>query len=138
VTPDPIEAAGGVVWRRDPGTGTFEICLVHRPRYDDWTLPKGKLNEGEGHVQAAEREVAEETGLRVRIGRALGEARYAKSDRGRVRPKVVRYWAMEAIGGEFTPSDEVDEIAWLVPADAARRLTFDHDRAVLARLVREG
>lgn len=137
MTGDPIEAAGGVVWRRDPDTNDIEVCLVHRPRYDDWTLPKGKLDAGESHEAAAEREVMEETGYRVRVGRPIGETTYAKNDRGRIRPKVVRYWSMEAVGGDFSPGAEVDEVAWLTIADATRRLTFEHDRALLTRFAAE-
>jgi 8-oxo-dGTP diphosphatase len=123
------------VWRRDPASGDVQVCVIHRPRHGDWTFPKGKLSEGEAHLDGARREVAEETGFAVEIGRALGETRYAKSDGGSIRPKVVRYWAMEATGGRFSPNDEVDEIVWLTAGEAARLLTYDHDRAVLARFV---
>src|SRR5215212_1239379 len=105
---DEVQAAGGVVWRR--GDHGLEIAVVHRPRYDDWSLPKGKLDAGETFEQAALREVEEETGLRCRLGRELGETRYR--DR-KDRPKVVRYWVMEDAEGEFEPNDEVDELRWV-------------------------
>ena len=125
-----VEAAGGVVWRRSPA-GALEVLLVHRPRYDDWTVPKGKLGAGEDHAGAALREVEEETGLRCTLGEELPSTSYI--DR-KGRPKRVRYWAMTPVGGEFTPTDEVDEVRW-VPVDAAaEELTYPRDRAVLDAL----
>ena len=130
VTATVVEAAGGVVWRRTPA-GELEVLLVHRPRYDDWTVPKGKLAAGENHAAAALREVQEETGLRCTLGEELPSTSY--TDR-KGRPKRVRYWAMTPAGGEFTPSDEVDEVRW-VPLDAAASfLTYPRDRAVLDAL----
>lgn len=125
-----IEAAGGVVWRHGD-TGTVEVLLVHRPRYDDWSLPKGKLDPGETPRQAALREVEEETGLRCRIHADLPEARY--KDRKR-RRKRVRYWSMVPLDGAFEPNDEVDEIRWLALDQARQILTYDHDVAVLSAL----
>jgi 8-oxo-(d)GTP phosphatase len=136
VTSSLIRAAGGVLWR--PGaeaTGDVEVCLIHRPRYDDWTLPKGKLSPGETELEGAVREVFEETGYRVRLGRSLGEVSYLKSSGDEERPKVVRYWTMEATGGGFGPTPEVDELAWMSPVDAREKLTFDRDRDVLARFM---
>lgn len=125
-----IEAAGGVVWRRS-AKGNLKVLLVHRPRYDDWTLPKGKLDAGESAKAAALREVEEETGLRCRLGPELPSVRYTdRQDRG----KRVRYWAMEPEDGEFAPNDEVDEVRWLKLAPAAELLTYAHDRPVLAAL----
>jgi 8-oxo-dGTP pyrophosphatase MutT (NUDIX family) len=122
-----IEAAGGVVWRR--GTkGFLKVLLVHRDRYDDWTFPKGKLEPGETHRQAARREVEEETGLRCTLGEELPEVRY--QDR-KGRPKRVRYWSMEPVDGAFEPNDEVDEVRWLPLDEAATTLTYGHDLAVL-------
>ena len=111
-----------------------EVCLVHRPRYDDWTLPKGKLDPGESFEAAALREVWEETGLRCRLGDELETIRY----RGhKDRPKVVRYWRMEVEDDPgFAPNDEVDELRWMAPAEAARLLTYAHDRALVERLER--
>ncbi len=125
-----IEAAGGVVWKVTP-KGVVKVLLVHRPRYDDWSFPKGKLDPGERHVQAALREVQEEAGLRCRIRDELPEARYA--DR-KGRPKRVRYWSMEPIDGEFVPNDEVDEVRWLSLHEADVVLSYAHDRTVLAAL----
>lgn len=125
-----IEAAGGVVWRRS-GTGATEVLLVHRPRYDDWSLPKGKLDPREAAEAAALREVEEETGLRCRLGRELPAVRYV--DRNG-RAKRVRYWAMEPVSGAFAPGDEVDEVRWLPVDDAAALLSYDRDRAVLDAL----
>jgi 8-oxo-dGTP diphosphatase len=125
-----VQAAGGVVWRRRP-SGGLEVLLVHRPRYDDWTVPKGKLEPAESHVQAALREVEEETGLRCVAGPELGSTSYR--DR-RNRPKVVRYWAMTPVGGRFQPSAEVDEIRWVPIDDAAGALTYGRDAAVVAAL----
>ncbi len=125
-----IEAAGGIVWRRGAGGG-LEVLLVHRDRYDDWTFPKGKLESGETHRQAALREVEEETGLRCTLGDELPEVRYQD---GKGRSKRVRYWTMEAAGGSFAPNDEVDVIRWLSLDDAAPTLTYGHDLSVLAAL----
>ena len=95
------------------------MLLVHRPRYDDWTFPKGKLELGETHEGAAVREVEEETGFRCELGRELPSTSYRDS---KARPKLVRYWAMRPVGGEFQPHHEVDEIRWL-PVEAAAELS---------------
>ena len=126
-----VEAAGGAVWRRT-AKGRIKVLLVHRPRYDDWTLPKGKLDPGETAEAAALREVEEETGLRCRLGDELSPTSY-RDPKGRA--KVVRYWRMEPLGGEFVPSDEVDELRWVSPADATELLSYDHDRALLQEVV---
>jgi 8-oxo-dGTP diphosphatase len=131
-SPATVLAAGGVVWRRDDD-GEVEVLLVHRPKYDDWTLPKGKLDAGETAEEAALREVEEETGLRCRLGEELSTSTYV--DR-HGRPKEVRYWAMEPVGGRFAPNDEVDEVRWLPPGRAADALSYDRDRPVLAALGR--
>jgi 8-oxo-dGTP diphosphatase len=124
--PDEVNAAGGVVTRDG------RVCLVHRPRYDDWTLPKGKLDRGESFEDAALREVWEETGLRCELGEELPAARY-RDHKG--RPKLVRYWAMEVVEDEgFAPNDEVDEVRWMDPAAAAGLLTYDHDRELVGGL----
>jgi 8-oxo-dGTP diphosphatase len=117
-----VLAAGGLVMRDG------EVAVVHRPRYDDWSLPKGKLDAGEDFEQAALREVEEETGLRCRIARTLGDTSY--HDR-KDRPKLVRYFEMEPEGGEFAPNDEVDELRWLKPADARELLSYDFDRELV-------
>ncbi|MGI8998214.1 MAG: NUDIX hydrolase [Candidatus Limnocylindria bacterium] len=131
-----IRAAGGVVWRRSDagadGAGV-EVALVHRPRYDDWSLPKGKLGPGEPEVEGAVREVLEETGYHVRVGRPLGETRYDKVLGKIARPKVVRWWAMQATTGTFTPTREVDDLRWSPLSEAEQMLTRDTDRDLLRR-----
>jgi len=129
-----VRAGGGVVWRRGT-TGEVEVLLVHRPRYDDWSFPKGKCEEGETFLDAAVREVAEETGLHGEVGAPLGEVAY--TDR-KGRPKVVRYWAMTVGSGSFQPNDEVDECCWLLVTEAAARLSYEHDAELLDRLVSAG
>ena len=126
-----IEAAGGVVWR--VVDGVVEVCLVHRPKYDDWTFPKGKLDPGESHEQAAVREVEEETGLRGVLGRELVATDYLDN---KGRPKRVRYWEMTVAGGSFAPNAEVDELVWLAVDRAEGRLTYGHDRDVLRAFAR--
>lgn len=122
-----VYAAGGVVWRENNGGGV-EVALVHRPRYDDWTLPKGKVETGETLIAAAVREIAEETGYRVRLGRHLQMVSYDL--RGPAR-KHVHYWSAEVTGGEFKPNDEVDELRWLPVEAAQAELSYRLDRRVL-------
>ena len=126
-----IEAAGGLVWRVST-KGVLKVLLVHRPRYDDWSFPKGKLEPHETHEQAAAREVAEETGLRCTLMWELPPTRY-RDRKG--RPKRVRYWAMEPVDGVFALNDEVDEVQWLMTDVAHSLLSYPHDRPVLAGLV---
>ena len=122
-----VQAAGGLVVRDGL------VCLVHRPRYDDWSLPKGKLDPGEDFEAGALREVEEETGLRCRLLDELEEVRYRDS---RGRPKLVRYWAMEVVeDAGFTPNDEVDELRWVSPAEAAELLSYERDRELVRRLL---
>jgi 8-oxo-dGTP pyrophosphatase MutT (NUDIX family) len=130
MTGNEVRAAGGVVWRR-ADNGDTEVLLVHRPRYDDWSLPKGKCEPGESDEACARREVHEETGLHVELGDALPEVRY-EDNRG--RPKVVRYWVMRPAeeAGRFVPNDEVDEIRWCSLGDAGEQLSYVHDRDLLA------
>ncbi|MCU1455098.1 MAG: hydrolase [Acidimicrobiales bacterium] len=124
---DAVRAAGGLVWR-PAAPGGVEVLIVHRPRYDDWTLPKGKAEPGETSADCARREVEEETGLRCALGAELPTVRYVDH---RGRPKVVRYWAMAVEDGSFRVNDEVDEIRWLRLEQAAGQLTYRRDRAVL-------
>lgn len=124
---DIIEAAGGVLWR--PSNGGRQFAVIHRPRYDDWTLAKGKLDPGETHQQAAVREVAEETGYDVDLGPDLGEITYLHN----ARPKRVRYWGMRAAAGSFDVNSEVDDLRWLDFDRARQVLTYDRDREVLDR-----
>ena len=148
--PDEVRAAGAVLWR--PGTQGPQVALVHRPRYDDWSFPKGKRLPGEHVLLTAVREVAEETGIRVTLGRRLPSARY---DQGG-RPKVVDYWAARAAEGlppgaqpndvvgqpglrptdavdqpGFQPNDEVDQLDWLEVPAARDRLSYPHDARIL-------
>jgi 8-oxo-dGTP diphosphatase len=111
------------------------VLLVHRPRYDDWTLPKGKLRDDETHEQGAVREVEEETGLRCELRFPLPSTAYRDA---RDRPKRVRYWAMRPLEGKFSPQDEVDEIRWLDPAQAQRLVSYDRDRTVLRGFGHDG
>jgi 8-oxo-dGTP pyrophosphatase MutT (NUDIX family) len=125
---DHVRAAGGVVWRR--AEGSVRILVVHRPRYDDWSLPKGKCSPDESDADCALREVQEETGLTCRLGAELPPTRY-RDNKGRA--KTVRYWAMEPLAGEgeFTPNAEIDEIRWLPIPEAVQLLSYDHDRPVV-------
>ena len=121
-----VKASGGVVWRR--GDRGLEVALVHRPRYDDWSFPKGKLDAGESWKDAALREVEEEIGLRCRLGHELPPTTYRDN---KDRSKVVRYWMMEPLDGEFVPNREVDEVRWLPASEAGDLLTYEHDRELL-------
>jgi 8-oxo-dGTP diphosphatase len=126
VTEDVVRAAGGVVLR--DGVAGPELLLVHRPAYDDWSLPKGKAKPGESDEESALREVEEETGLRCALDRELPSTRYHD---GRGRPKVVRYWLMRAVEGEAHPQAEVDDVRWLPLGEALDALTWDRDREVI-------
>jgi 8-oxo-(d)GTP phosphatase len=128
--PQHIRAAGGVLWR--PAALGVLTALVHRPRYDDWSLPKGKLDPGEHPLEAAVREVCEETGFAGTVGRRLRSVAY----RSLAGPKTVDYWAMQAGDGEFVPGDEVDGLEWLAIDDALRRLTYGHDVEVVEDFAR--
>ena len=126
----PVRAAGGIVLR---GEGPDRsVALVHRPRYDDWSFPKGKLDADEDEATAAVREVEEETGLRCRLGPSVGAVTY-RDLRGRA--KVVRYFRMDADGGRFTPNHEVDELRWVPIEDAAGLLSYAHDRSLLRQVL---
>ena len=120
-----VDAAGGLVERDGL------IAIVHRDRYDDWSLPKGKLDPGESFEQAALREIEEETGLRCTLGDELEASSYTDHHG---RPKLVRYWRMTVDSGGFQPNDEVDELRWLSPDAAAALLSYEHDRLLVGRV----
>ncbi|MGP3926441.1 MULTISPECIES: NUDIX hydrolase [unclassified Streptomyces] len=130
-----VRAAGCVLWRRTPREGQHtepvEIALVHRPKYDDWSHPKGKLKRGEDPLRGALREVYEETGYDCEPGARLPTAHYLANG----RPKEVSYWAAEATGGAFVPNREVDWLVWLPPSAARLRLTHERDRALVDDLL---
>lgn len=129
-----IFAAGAVLWRKSPDDSSeIEIALVHRPRYDDWSFPKGKVDPGESTPQTAVREVHEETGMRSRLGRHLGQVTYPIP--GHRKMKKVEYWAAEAVSGTFEPSDECDELRWFRPRDIAPELSYPMDGRVLRSFV---
>lgn len=124
-----VQAAGGIVTRT--GAGGTEVLVVHRPRYDDWSLPKGKLEPGESHEACARREVLEETGVVAALGDEVPSVTY-RDRRG--NPKVVRYWRMTVLRDTGPPAsdDEVDAREWWPPARAARELTYAEDRELVA------
>lgn len=124
-----IRAGGGLVVRER--NGEAEIAVVHRPRYDDWSLPKGKLEPGESFEQGALREIEEETGLRCELGAELSPVRY-RDRKG--RRKIVRYWRMRPLKGDFEANEEVDEVRWLSPQRARMLLDYDHDRRLVDEL----
>lgn len=125
-----VDAAGCVVWRTV--SHGSEVLVVHRPRYDDWSLPKGKLDAGETFLDAAVREVEEETGCTGTIGTELAPVRYLDH---KERDKIVRYWMMRADDSfdvtSFEPNDEVDQLAWMSLDEAKKVLTYEHDVALL-------
>ena len=138
---EEVRAAGGVVWHwgppgeagREQSASALEIVVVHRPAYDDWSLPKGKVDPGESDEDCARREVEEETGLRCRLGLELPSVRYR--DRNG-RDKVVRYWTMVATAGELAPRHEVDRARWLDVESARAVLTYAHDRDLVSSAAR--
>jgi 8-oxo-dGTP pyrophosphatase MutT (NUDIX family) len=130
-----IYAAGAVLWRPDdtePSAGGPLVAVVHRPRYDDWSLPKGKVEPGETEPVTAVREVEEETGFISELGRRLADISYPVE----LGTKKVRYWTARTIGGEFTPNSEVDQLVWLSVKDAMKRLQYPYDRKVLRRFAK--
>jgi 8-oxo-dGTP diphosphatase len=132
---DVIMASGAVLWRRN-SEGEVEIAIVHRPSYDDWSLPKGKVEGSEALIACAYREVVEETGYKARFGPYLGDTFYKVNN----VPKVVRYWAAQAIAGEEDSFDrsEVDQLAWLPPKKAIETLTIKDDRKIVKRFLKLG
>jgi 8-oxo-dGTP diphosphatase len=124
-----VQAAGGLLIRRQ--AGQLQIALVHRPIHQDWSYPKGKLEDGETFEEAAQREVFEETGFVCRLLRFIGHTEYI--DR-KGRPKVVAYWVMSPEAGAFELNEEVDELRWLDIATAGLQLTYERDRELLAAM----
>lgn len=123
-----VYAAGAVLWRpTDSSNPGLEVAVIHRPRYDDWSLPKGKVDPGETAPVAAVREVCEETGHQAILGRRLDMVSYPIE----AGVKKVYYWAARSTGGDFTPGNEVDELVWLPMADALKKLSYAHDRKML-------
>jgi 8-oxo-dGTP diphosphatase len=132
-------AAGGVILRRDRND-SIEVLLVHRPRYNDWSFPKGKLDEDESLEEAAVREVREETGLRCRIVRQLSVARYDyRTANGSRKPKAVHYFLMEPVKGRLRSEfdDEIDSVEWVSIDEAASRLSYGFDRALLSEVTKK-
>jgi 8-oxo-dGTP diphosphatase len=126
---EEVRAAGGLVVRRTDGK--VEIAVVHRPRYDDWSIPKGKLEPDESFKEGALREVEEETGFECELGDELSPVSY-RDRKG--RRKLVRYWEMRPRGGSFEVNDEVDELRWVTPKKAVSLLDYDHDRRLVEEL----
>jgi len=131
---DGVQAAGAVLWRRT--SSEIEVALVHRPKYDDWTFPKGKLDEGESHEEAALREVEEETACSGAMGVELASTSYSDA---KGRSKTVRYWAMKLEReGDFVPNSEIDAVRWVRLDEAERVLSYAHDLDVLASFIDSG
>jgi 8-oxo-dGTP diphosphatase len=127
-----VLAAGAVLWQPDPDSGDTRVAVVHRARYDDWSLPKGKLDPGETEPVAAVREILEETGQRAHLGRRLSTVTYPIP----VGTKVVHYWVARGHGGDFIAGEEVDRLLWLPIAEATKRLTYPADRKTVARFAK--
>ena len=128
-----VLAAGAVLWRSNGDAAAPEVAVIHRPRYDDWSLPKGKVDPGETEPVTAVREVHEETGYTSRLGRRLAAVSYPVEQ----GMKKVRFWAARSIDGDFTPNAEVDELMWLPVPAALKRLGYPHDRKVLRRFTKK-
>ncbi|MGH1490835.1 MAG: NUDIX hydrolase [Acidimicrobiales bacterium] len=131
-TSSPIRASGCLVYRVVPGDGadSTEVLVAHRPHYDDWDFPKGKLEDGETDLECAVRETEEETGFTGEIGEELPTDHYVVGD----RPKTVRWWLMRQTGGAFVVNDEVDEVRWVTAEEAVELLSYEHPKSLLAHL----
>ena len=128
-----VLAAGGVLWRPGHRESAEEVAVIHRPRYDDWSLPKGKVDPGETEPVAAVREVFEETGHHVQLGRRIATVSYPVEP----RTKKVQYWSARSIGGSFAPNNEVDDLIWLPAAAAIKKVSYPYDRKVLRRWAKQ-
>ncbi|MCX4906777.1 NUDIX hydrolase [Streptomyces sp. NBC_00878] len=127
-----VRAAGCALWRKSSSGEGIELALVYRPKWSDWSLPKGKLKHDEEARDGAFREVLEETGMECALGPELPTAHYTDAQG---RPKEVRYWAAEATSGTFAPNDEVSRLLWLSPEAATQRLTHERDREMVSSLL---
>ena len=119
-----VHAAGGVLWRPGHRESAAEIAVIHRPRYDDWSLPKGKVDPGETEPVTAVREVFEETGHHVQLGRRIATVSYPIEQ----RTKKVQYWSARSLGGSFAPNHEVDDLLWLSAPAAIKKVSYAYDR----------
>jgi 8-oxo-dGTP diphosphatase len=128
-----VLAAGAVLWRASDGSAELDVAVIHRPRYDDWSLPKGKVEAGESEPVTAVREVHEETGYTAHLGRRLASVSYRVETQG---IKKVRYWAARIVDGDFTPNAEVDELKWLPVSAAIKQLQYSADQKVLRRFAK--
>jgi len=128
-----VLAAGGVLWRPGRRESAEEVAVIHRPRYDDWSLPKGKVDPGETEPVAAVREVFEETGHHVQLGRRIATVSYPIEP----RTKKVQYWSARSIGGSFAPNSEVDDLIWLPTAAAIKKVSYPYDRKILRRWAKQ-
>jgi 8-oxo-dGTP pyrophosphatase MutT (NUDIX family)/phosphohistidine phosphatase SixA len=128
-----VYAAGGVLWRPGHRESAAEIAVIHRPRYDDWSLPKGKVDPGETEPVTAVREVLEETGHHVQLGRRIAAVSYPIEQ----RTKKVQYWSARSVDGSFAPNDEVDDLVWLPVPAALKKVSYAYDRKVLRRWAKQ-
>lgn len=128
-----VLAAGGVLWRPGHRESAAEVAVIHRPRYDDWSLPKGKVDPGETEPVTAVREVFEETGHRVHLGHRVASVSYPIDQ----RTKKVQYWSARSLGGSFAPNNEVDDLIWLPAAAAIKKVSYPYDRKVLRRWAKQ-
>ncbi len=128
-----VRAAGAVLWRPNPDSGDPLIAVIHRPRYNDWSLPKGKVDPGETEPVTAVREIYEETGQQSQLGRRLCRVTYPIP----IGTKIVHYWTARGLGGEFTPTREVDQLLWLPADEAKKQLTYPYDRKVTGHFTKK-
>jgi len=128
-----VHAAGGVLWRPGHRESAAEVAVIHRPRYDDWSLPKGKVDPGETEPVTAVREVFEETGHHVHLGRRIATVNYPIEQ----RTKKVQYWSARSLGGSFAPNNEVDNLVWLPAPAAIKKVSYAYDRKILRRWAKQ-